>query len=70
MTIKIKDLRELIKDLPDDMPVVLVDLNDDREDMEGVYVLTDGSLGVEKGVLNLTGNPVDVFVISFANTLQ
>lgn len=64
---KIKDLKEFIKDLPDDMPVQLVDISTDDIDQSN-YVLTKEDISIEDYVLEPDGETAGkMLAISFIN---
>jgi hypothetical protein len=68
--LNIIQLKNFIKDLPDDMPVSLVDLSTDDYD-QGNYPLTDQSLSVEDFVTEPDGETKGkMVVISFDNKLN
>lgn len=63
--ITVKDLKRKIENLPDGMPVILSDLDDDSE--SGSYDLTDASMGVEPTISMDDEEEGEAFVISFTN---
>lgn len=67
MTITIKQLKERIKDLPDDMPVILVDANDDDEEGGGSYEISESDLGVDPVTRRENDEEIHAFTICFKN---
>ena len=63
-------LKSLIKDLPDEMPVGLVDSSTDDYD-DGNYKLSESNLSIEDYVIEPEGETKGkMFVISFDNKLN
>lgn len=67
-TITIKDLKTAIHELPDDMPVLLLDLSTD-DDTESLYDITPKRLGVDDVVYKESEKETKAFTIAFDNKL-
>jgi len=67
-TITVKELKNAIHELPDSMPVLLIDLCTD-DDSECVYDVSLKSIGVDD-VVSKSGKDTKAFTISFNNRLS
>ena len=67
-TITIKDLKSAINELPDEMPVLLLDLSTD-DDTENLYNITHKKLGVDDVSYKESGEETKAFTIAFDNKL-
>ena len=67
-TITIKNLKDAIQELPDDMPVLLIDLSTD-DDAESLYNITPKKLCIEDVSYKESGKETKAFTIAFDNKL-
>lgn len=67
---KVKELKEIIKEMPDSMDVHLMDLTSDHPE-DSVYTLSKGNFSVEKA-FDITNDELewDVLFITFKNKLN
>lgn len=65
----VAELKEILGNYPEEMDVVLVDINDDSEETGGVYAITEQSVSVIELTKHDEEEPylMDGLCISFAN---